>query len=108
MGDQPEFLAHVNNMSKVMKEHMDHLTSKHQCVKEGRTTGLFGALEFADDRTTHGYRGIPQAPDPEMQEFRRQCVKNGVFTFSAGPHITITPPLIITAEQIAEGMEIID
>jgi len=106
--DQPEFLAHVNAMGKVMKEHMDHLTKKHECVKEGRTVGLFGALEFSDSKTSHGYRGTPQVPDPEMQNFRRKCVNNGVFTFSAGPHITITPPLIITAEQIAEGMEIID
>lgn len=104
--DQPNFLQHVNDMSVVMKEQMDWLKEKQPVVKDVRTVGLFGAVEFAGD--VNGFKGIQQMPDPTLMDFRFKLIDNGLFTFCAGAHIAITPPLIIEENQIREGMEIID
>jgi len=104
--DRPEFLDHVNAMSGVVMEEMTRLKEKHACVKDIRTVGLFGAVEFAGD--INGFRGIQQMPNPSMMDFRFKLIDNGLFTFTAGAHIAITPPLIITEEQVREGFEKID
>lgn len=100
------FLNHVNAMSAVVKEEMDSLKEKHSsCVKDVRTVGLFGAVEFAGN--VNGFRGIQQQPDPTMMDFRFKLIDNGLFTFTAGAHIAITPPLIIQEEQVREGFSLI-
>jgi len=104
--DQEGFLSHVNDMSAVVKEEMDTLKAKHNCIKDVRTVGLFGAVEFKGD--VNGFRGIQQKPDPSMMDFRFKLIDNGLFTFTAGAHIAITPPLIIKEEQVREGFSLID
>lgn len=103
--DKPEFMQHVNDMSAVVKEQMNALQEKHACVKTTRTVGLFGAVEFAG--AVNGFRGIQQMPDPSMMDFRFKLIDNGLFTFTAGAHIAITPPLIIKPEEVEEGFSLI-
>lgn len=103
---EPKFLQHVNDMNVVLHEHFEDLKSKNPCIKETRALGLFGAIEFAGE--VNGFRGTMHKPDPTMQEFRFKLMDNGLFTFSAGAHIAITPPLVIKPEEIAYGMDIID
>jgi len=104
--DRPGFLDNVNNMSALVKENMEELQRKHACIKHVRTVGLFGAVEFRGE--VNGFRGIQQAPDPSMMDFRFKLIDNGLFTFTAGAHIAITPPLIINESQVNEGFEKID
>lgn len=104
--EQEEFLKHVNDMSAVVKEEMDTLKANNACIKDVRTVGLFGAVEFKGD--VNGFRGIQQQPDPSMMDFRFKLIDNGLFTFTAGAHIAITPPLIIKEEQVREGFSLID
>jgi taurine--2-oxoglutarate transaminase len=37
---------HVKQMEKVMQKRMDELISKHNCIRQGRVRGLFGALDL--------------------------------------------------------------
>lgn len=105
-----KFLDHVNSMGKIMKIYMEKLHEKYpDIIKNVRTIGLFGAIELSDQNSSHGYLGLQQVPDPKMIKFRFELMEKGLFTFTNGsPHIAITPPLIINADQIAEGISIID
>jgi len=103
--DNDEFLAHVKSMEGVMKQGMADLKDKHPIVKDVRTTGLFGAVEFSGG--VNGFIGIQQMPNPAMMDYRFKLIDNGLFTFTAGAHIAITPPLIINEHQIQEGLDII-
>jgi len=105
--DTPEFLQHVRDMEKVVKGRMDDLENKFDCVKACRTKGLFGAVEFKGEDGL-GFRGIPQKLDPRMMEFRQALLKNGVFTYTVGAHIAVTPPLIIKPDEVHEGFDVIE
>jgi taurine--2-oxoglutarate transaminase len=45
---------------------------------------------------------------PEMTAMRKELLENGLFIYSHWHTLLIIPPLIITEEQLAAGIAIID
>lgn len=92
----------------VMAEMLAELVERHPSVGEVRSIGLFGVIELVRDRK----KKTPMAPyngtSPEMTALRRYLLENGVFVYTHWHTILIIPPLIITPEQLAEGINIID
>lgn len=95
-------------MGQVMRQHMEALASKHPCVGDVRSIGLFGALELVRDRDTREPMAPFNGTSPEMTAFRQDLLARGLFAYTHWNILLLIPPLIITEEELAEGFAIID
>jgi taurine--2-oxoglutarate transaminase len=88
----------------VLKE----MAVEHPSVGEVRSIGLFAAIELVKNRETRE----PMAPyggsSPEMNAVKQYLLEHGVFAYTHWNIILVIPPLIITQEQLAEGLAVIN
>jgi taurine--2-oxoglutarate transaminase len=81
---------------------------EHPSVGEVRSIGLFAAIELVKNRETRE----PMAPyggsSPEMNAVKQYLLEHGVFAYTHWNIILVIPPLIITQEQLAEGLAVIN
>lgn len=102
-------LEHVNEVGRVFGELLESMKEKHISVGDVRYIGLFGAVELMKDRE----KKIPLVPygydeNATMARIQTLLKERGFSTFGRENNINITPPLIITEEELREGFEILD
>ena len=102
-------LEHVNEVGKVFGELLESMREKHRSVGDVRYIGLFGAVELMKDRE----KKIPLVPygydeNATMARIQTLLKERGFSAFGRENNINITPPLIITEEELREGFEILD
>lgn len=71
----------------------------HPLVGEARTLGMVGALELVKDKKTRERFSTTGATGALCRDF---CVKNGIVMRAVGETMIISPPLVITREEIDE------
>ncbi|MFZ6029685.1 MAG: aminotransferase class III-fold pyridoxal phosphate-dependent enzyme [Chloroflexota bacterium] len=95
-------------MGPTLHQMLTALGENHPSVGEVRSIGLFGIIELVKNRQTRQ----PMAPwnqsSPEMNALRKFCLAHGLFVSTHWHTILIVPPLIITADQLAEGFAVLD
>jgi taurine--2-oxoglutarate transaminase len=105
---EDDVIGHAASMGPVLKRMLSDLGEAHPSVGDIRSIGLFGILELVKNRDTKE----PMAPwnesSPEMAALRKYCLDNGLFLYTHWHTVLIIPPLIITEEQLKEGMDILD
>lgn len=79
------------------------LKVKHELVGDVRGKGLMCALELISDRA----KKSPAAKD-KVQMVQDVAYQNGVMVRTSGPNIIISPPLIITAKDVARILNAVD
>jgi len=93
---------------KVLADMLTELVDRHPSIGDIRSIGLFGVLELVKNRKSRE----PLAPygktNPIMSAFRQNCLDQGLFLYTHWHTALVIPPLIITPEQLAEGMSILD
>lgn len=104
-------LENARRMESVMARGLDGLKERHPVVGDVRGLGLFWVIELVQDRVTRA----PLVPwnaksselgcMPAVAQFMR---RNGLYAFTKWNWIFVVPPLCITADQIAEGLAVID
>jgi taurine--2-oxoglutarate transaminase len=98
-------------MGAYVKEKCEALKSKHPVIGDVRMKGLLGGIELIKDPETKEPL-VPWNANPEEYKITSQLAARlkelGMFTFVRWNWIYITPPLIITKEEIDLGIDIID
>lgn len=104
-----DILSNVNKSGAVLGECLENLKSRHESVGDVRYIGLFSAIELVSDRETREPL-VPYGKDPEgkMGKLIGMLKAKGFMTYSHENMILISPPLIITPEQVREEMEKVD
>lgn len=104
-----DILSNVNKSGAVLGECLENLKNKHESVGDVRYIGLFSAIELVSDRETREPL-VPYGKDPEgkMGKLIGMLKAKGFMTYSHENMILISPPLIITPEQVREEMEKVD
>lgn len=96
VGD-PSFLAKVAETGAYLREQLMQLNEKHHLFKEVRGKGLLVGAQLIDD-----FAGKASV----VQEL---AAKHHLLVLVAGPDVVrFTPPLIITKQQIRDGMKLLD
>ncbi len=100
---------HVEKVGTVFAELLEDIKRKHKCVGDVRHIGLFGAVELMKDRD----KKIPLVPygydaNATMGKIQGWLKERGFSAFGRENNINITPPLIITEEQLKEAFVILD
>jgi taurine--2-oxoglutarate transaminase len=97
-------------MGKYMEAQVEKLRQKHKSIGDFRNTGLLGCIELVKDRKTKEPMAPFNAKPDEMVVMNKVAAKIkglGMYTFVRWSYIFVAPPLIVTKEQIDEGLAII-
>ena len=100
---------HVQTVGRVFGELLEALKEKHRSVGDVRYLGLFGAVELVKDKATREPL-VPYGRDPEhiMPQIHGLLKERGFAAFGRENNINITPPLIITEEELRAAFRILD
>lgn len=81
-------------------EGLQALAAEFDIIGDARGLGLMAAIEFADKET--------KAPAQIGEKVRQACIRRGLFTRLIGTDIlAFAPPLIISAEEIDQVLQIV-
>ena len=97
-------------MSRYMNEQAALLKQKHLSIGDFRNTGLLGCFELVKNRKTKEPLAPFNARPDEMAVMNKVAAKIkelGMYTFVRWNYIFVAPPLIVTKDQIDEGLAII-
>ena len=87
------------------------LADRHPSVGEVRGLGVFWALELVRDRTTREplvpYNAAGAGAKP-MTEFAAACKQRGLWPFTHFNRTHVVPPCTTTADEVREGIAILD
>jgi len=100
----PAFLAHASRLGTVMRSVMTGWQADHPLVGDVRGLGPMMLAEFVRDRATK-----EPAPEETLAIIKR-TVQEGVLVMRAGLFsngIRLLPPLVITEEQLREGLAVL-
>lgn len=108
--EDEELIANAAKMGKYMEQKVEELKKKHPSIGDFRNTGLLGCIELVKNRKTKE----PMAPfnaKPEemtiMNKVAGKLKELGLYTFVRWNYIFTAPPLIVTKDQIDEGLAMI-
>jgi len=105
---EDKVVKHAAAMGPFLKRMLSDLGEAHPSVGDIRNIGLFGILELVKDRKTKEPMTPWNASSPEMNSLKKYCLDHGLFLYTHWHTVLIIPPLIITEEQLKEGIEILD
>ncbi|HGS4902149.1 TPA: aspartate aminotransferase family protein [Vibrio parahaemolyticus] len=101
--EQGGFLDKVKADSQFMREKLLEMKAKYPVIGDVRGIGMLWGIELVTDHESKA-----RAYD-EAEAVLYQCLNNGVsFKVSQGNVIQLSPPLIITREQLTEALAIFE
>lgn len=96
---------------EVLGPGLAELAQRHPSVGEVRGLGVFWALELVRDRATReplvpfNASGAATAP---MTQLMAACKQRGLWPFTHFNRLHVVPPCTISAEEVRQGLEILD
>jgi taurine--2-oxoglutarate transaminase len=105
---EDHLIEHARAMGPILHRKLADLGEQHPSVGEVRSIGLFGILELVRDRQTKEPLAPFDGSSPLMAAFRKYMLEHGVYLYTHWHTVLIIPPLIITEEQLEEGIRVLD
>ena len=97
----------VENARSIGTDHLGpalrRLAEDHEVVGEVRGSGVFWAVELVADRASRAPLG-PAA----MAAVKAALVERGLLPFTSDNRIHVVPPAVITPDEVAQGVAILD
>ena len=103
-----DVVGNVKKMEKIMDKRMNELLAKHNCLRQGRLTGLFGAFDLVGKDGQLIQRQFQDPNPPAVIQFKKKLLENGIFMWVRAPVLHIAPPLIITETELNDAFDKID
>jgi taurine--2-oxoglutarate transaminase len=108
--EDDNLVANAAAMGRYMDQQVEKLFQKHASIGDYRNTGLLGCIELVKSRKTKEPMAPFNATAAEMAVMNKVAARIkelGMYTFVRWNYIFTAPPLIVTKEQIDEGLAII-
>ena len=108
--EEDNLIERAAQMGKYLESRIEDMMKIHPSIGDFRNTGLLGCLELVKNRETKEPMAPFNAKPDEMVVMNKVAVKIkelGMYTFVRWGYIFIAPPLIITKEEMEEGLAII-
>lgn len=108
--EEDHLVENAAAMGQYMNEQLEELKKKHRSIGDWRNTGLLGCIELVKNRTTKEPMAPFNAKPDEMAVMNKVAARIkelGMYTFVRWNYVFVAPPLIVTKEQIDEGLAII-
>ena len=108
--ESENLITNAAEMGIYLETRIADLKEKHPSIGDFRNTGLLGCIELVKNQVTKEPVTPWNAKPDQMMITNRissRIRELGMFTFVRWNYIFIAPPLIITKEQMDQGLEII-
>lgn len=103
--EQDDLLARAETIGATVKDRFDAFQNTYELVGDARGLGAMRAIEFVSDRAA-------KTPCPEAAKgVAKYCQDNGLLVLSCGNFgncIRVLMPLVITADQLTRGLDILE
>jgi 4-aminobutyrate aminotransferase len=98
-----ELVANAAQVGDYLKQGLQKLMAKHECIGDVRGMGLMLGVEFVKDKTS-------REPNPELRDrVEMATYERGLILLGAGTNtIRWSPPLILTKDNVDVALEIFD
>src|SRR5512143_4167329 len=98
--EEDSIFANALAVGEHLGKRLQDMKSRHPCVGDARYIGMFSALELVKDRASK---------EPmDVTPLKNFLITNGLYVFNFKNILFVVPPLIITKEQLDEGLDLID
>lgn len=108
--EEDNLIDNAAKMGRYIDERMKEMMRIHPCIGDWRNTGLLGCMEIVKNRQTKEPMAPFNAKPDEMTVMNKVAAKIrelGMYTFVRWGYVFIAPPLIVTKDQVDEGLAII-
>jgi taurine--2-oxoglutarate transaminase len=101
--------ANVEKTGKLLASVLDEFERKHRCVGQVRYKGLLSGVELVKDKATKEPL-VPFNSDPEklMPKIGGMLKVEGFSTYTQENVVFVSPPLIITEDELRDAMKLLD
>jgi taurine--2-oxoglutarate transaminase len=98
--EEDKIFENAKKVGKHLGDCLEELKAKHPSVGDVRYIGLFSGLELVKNRETK---------EPmDITPLKNFLIAHGVYVFNFKNVLFVVPPLVITEEQLDEGLNLID
>ncbi len=104
-------IENAARMGELARAELEAMQQRHPCIGEVRGLGLFWGLELVKNRQTRE----PLAPFNAagaalgaVSAVQKRAMERGLFLFAHWNVMMVNPPLTITADELREGLSILD
>ena len=98
--EEDKIFENAKRVGKHLGSCLEELKARHPSVGDVRYIGMFSALELVKNRETK---------EPmDLTPLKNFLVSHGVYVFNFKNVLFVVPPLVITEEQLDEGLDLID
>ncbi len=98
-------VGNAQRMGRLLMEELHGLKEKYPYVGDVRGKGLLACVELVNDRATRQPLSPPVVDALLPNRLRRRAWAEGLHLLARSNLLMIAPPLIVTAEQIREGVD---
>ena len=106
--EEDRLIDNAKRMGLYMKHLLAEMQSRHACVGEVRSIGLFGIIELIRNRRTREPMAPFNGSSEEMTALGKFFREEGLYTIVRWNSFYTNPPLCITESQLDEAFAIID
>jgi taurine--2-oxoglutarate transaminase len=105
---EQKLVDYAAEMGEQLADNLAELKSRHASIGDVRSIGLFGAIELVRNRKTREPMAPFNSTSQEMVKLKTKLLEMGLFLYTHWNILLIVPPLIITKDELDEGLSIID
>jgi 4-aminobutyrate aminotransferase / (S)-3-amino-2-methylpropionate transaminase / 5-aminovalerate transaminase len=103
--EEDGLIERADRIGEMFQERLQSLQAKYEVIGDVRSLGAMCAIEFIKDAATNN-------PNKELvQEIIQKAHQNGLIIMSAGLYgniIRLLTPLVVTDEQLSEGLDVLE
>lgn len=98
----------VEIQGEYLAERLESMKDQYDCVGDVRYKGLFSVIELVKDKNTKEPLAPFNSTSAEMKQLAGYLKAQHLYAFSRFNMLWICPPLVITREELKQGLDIIE
>jgi len=106
--EEENLLQRAVDLGQICQAEFEKMMDKHPCLGDHRGIGLFRSLELVKDRRTKEPISPFGVTNDLSKAVTAKLKEKGLMTFVHWNVIHVAPPLVITEEELKEGLAVID
>ena len=106
--DEEHIFENVEMQGRHLAARLEEMKDKYACVGDVRYKGLFSVIELVKDKTTKEPLAPFAGTSPEMNALAAYLKSQHLYAFTRFNMLWVCPPLIITQDELKQGLDIIE
>ena len=106
--EEEDIFHNVDVQGAYLRERLEALKAASPFIGDVRSKGLFSVIEFVKDKATKEPLAPYNGSSPEMTRIVAHLKKHHIYVFSRFNLLFVCPPLIITREELAAGLDVVE